>query len=716
MSFFRPLRLDLGQNPARATATIAQWPRRACPHISMRSKLLALAFSALSTIAVAQSPLTTTFANNNGGAVGGGIYFDVNVTAPSGIVVNGLEVNLGSAASTAGTIEVYTCPSSRTGNQGNSAVWTLVSSGAVTAAGAGTPSAVAIAPFTLPAGQVGMAFKAVGVAHAYTNGNGSNQTYSNGDLSLSCGEASNVAFTAPILTPRVVNCRISYDRAITTTFTSNNGLSGTSAVYFDVDVTNASGITLTGLDLALSTAAGNLGHVDVYTCPTGRAGNITTPSAWSLVGSGSVTSTGIGSPSRVVLDHSIPLSFGTVGMAITSSLGVRYTNGNGSNQNYSNTDLSIACGESSSPPFATPFSPRVANLQLLYQTGISAPQATRSNYGTGCTSTVASFYELFSTPSTFDLGNRSMTMTPAAPGYTVSSGGLFHVPGGGAVTLALGDDATVATPVLSTPFPYQGGTASQLHVCSNGFVSVAAGNTNGFTPSTLTLLNGSQTAWYCWHDYNPVTFGSGQVLFEDVAGIAYITWNGVWNFGGSSIADANTFQFQFNLASGEVKLVWGQMANSGNAYLVGYSPGGASVDPGNRDLTNALLSGFAISGADDVLTINALQRPIPGNLVGIVTGNVNPNTLFGAVILGLTQYPAGISLAPQMAGCFQYTDGSITLPLFLGNAPTQTVQLLIPNAVGLHAYAQSAIFCPGANLTLLGGISSGGIDLGIGLY
>lgn len=682
----------------------------------MHSLLLRLALPCLGSLLAAQSPLTTTFLGNNAGLAGGTICFDLNVTAPSGIVVTGLDVNLQSAANTVGTIEVYTCPVTRVGNQTNPAAWTLVAAGALTAAGGNLPSTVALPEFSLPAGSVGVALKAVGVAHRYTNGNNS---YTNPDLTLSTGEASQVAFSTPLINSRTVNCTLRYERRIQTLFAPSAGITGQDgAVHFDIDVTNVGGITVTGMDLILGGNPGTPGQVSVYTCPTGRAGNLNNASAWSLVGTGSVTSNGTVNPSRVVLDRPIPLSFGSVGVTIASTLGHRYTTGNGANQTYTNADLSIVCGEATFPPFSgNLFSPRVANLRLAYQAGLNAPQATRSNFGVGCTSQVASFYEFFGSPASFDLSNRSMTMTPATSGYAVTAGGLFVAPGAGATQLALTDDSEVLTPVLSTAFPYQGGTANQLMVCSNGFVSVATGNGVAFLPNVADLLNRSQTAWFCWHDYNPAIAGSGQVFFEEVGGVAIITWNGVWNFGSNSPAAANTFQFQFDLASGAVKLVWGQMANSGNPYLVGYSPGGPSVNPGNRDLSAALPNGFQISGSDQNLTLNALQRPIPGNHVSLVTGNINPNTLFGAVILGLQQFPAGVSLDPiGMTGCFQYTDGSITLPLFLGGAASQVTTFGIPNAPGLHAYAQSAIYCPGANLNPLGAATSGALDLGIGGY
>src|SRR5690606_9679276 len=44
-----------------------------------------------------------------------------------------------------------------------------------------------------------------------TNGTGSNETYSNADLAINCGSATNVPFTAPIFSPRVWNGTVHYN-------------------------------------------------------------------------------------------------------------------------------------------------------------------------------------------------------------------------------------------------------------------------------------------------------------------------------------------------------------------------------------------------------------------------------------------------------------------------------------------------------------------------
>src|SRR5262249_19895353 len=200
----------------------------------------------------------------------------------------------------------------------------------------------------------------------------------------------------------------------------------------------------------------------------------------------------------------------------------------------------------------------------------------------------------------------------------------------------------------------------------NGFVSVATGNGTGFTPASATMLGAPQTGWWNWHDYNPTTVGSGIIKFEEVGGIAYVTWDGVWNYAGTTAADANTFQFQLDESSGAVHLVFQTMSALGNNRLVGYSPGGASLDAGSQDLSVLLPGSISLPGADLApLALNASARPITGTSINLVTTHIPVGTALGATLLGLTQFNPGIDLTGLgMPGCFQYTSASVSL-LFL---------------------------------------------------
>src|SRR5262249_3549881 len=186
--------------------------------------------------------------------------------------------------------------------------------------------------------------------------------------------------------------------------------------------------------------------------------------------------------------------------------------------------------------------------------------------------------------------------------YSVAAGlATYQAPSGTATTLTLSDDSET-TITLTSPFHYLGGTTSSLTVCSNGFVSVASGNGTQFQPSVATLLGAPQTAWWNWHDFNPAATGSGSVKFEEILGTACITWDGVWDFGGTSAANASIWQLQFDESNGNVSWVWSTMSPLGGitntGFLVGYSPGGASTDPGTRDLSATMP--FSTGSSDSV--------------------------------------------------------------------------------------------------------------------
>jgi len=347
---------------------------------------------------------------------------------------------------------------------------------------------------------------------------------------------------------------------------------------------------------------------------------------------------------------------------------------------------------------------------------IAFPPAFNTNYGTGCVLLAdQSFYEIFATSAAFDLSNSAMTFLNAGTGYVTLPGlTTFVAPSASATTLALGDDTAVAVP-LSGLMPYgRSGLTGALTVCSNGLVSVAAGNTTGFTPSVATFLNSPQTAWWCQHDYNPAltTAGAGRVKFEEVAGVAYVTWDAVWDFGGTTAANANTFQFQFELATGNVHVVWQTMSALGNPRLVGFSEGGTSADPGSIDISAMLPTTITGSYGLLPLGLTATGTASPGGSVTLTSTNMPAASPFGLVAFGLLKFNPGLPLGISMPGCFQYNEASATV-LFL--APSTGTTFTAPTGtafLGVVIQAQSAVYAPG--VTPLGFISSNGIEITLG--
>lgn len=334
---------------------------------------------------------------------------------------------------------------------------------------------------------------------------------------------------------------------------------------------------------------------------------------------------------------------------------------------------------------------------------VPASCASSNNaYGTGCYSAFASFYENFATAAAFDLANTSMTMLLSGSGYVMLPGITTYVaPTGAATSLVLTDDSET-TVTLGSAFAYPGGSTSALTVCSNGFVSVATGNGTGFTPAVATFLSAPQSSWRSWHDLNPASAGSGQVKFEEVGSVSYVTWDGVFSFG---TTNPETFQIQFDRATGNVHFVWQTIGGFGNGFLVGYSPGGASADSGNLDISAALPATFATVAADQLpLSMTAAPAPIPGGTVTFTTNDIPEFApaagLYVAVhILSLGQIPPpGLDLGFIGApGCPAFVQTLDLTQAMVGASNSQSVSLTLPGTVSLGTvlYSQSAaLFAP----------------------
>ncbi|HLQ36902.1 MAG TPA: hypothetical protein VK348_03810 [Planctomycetota bacterium] len=168
-----------------------------------------LVLIALTTSMVAQSPLTTTFTGASLGGAGGAIYFDITVN--STVTVTGLDLNDNMFSGFPGGLRVWTCPTTRIGQQTNRSAWTLVATGACTSRGVGMPTPVLLSSFVLPAGSHGMALEGDDFfGNACTPANGTNQTCANADMAISCGEVAWPPFTTLLPGQQVVNMNLYY--------------------------------------------------------------------------------------------------------------------------------------------------------------------------------------------------------------------------------------------------------------------------------------------------------------------------------------------------------------------------------------------------------------------------------------------------------------------------------------------------------------------------
>lgn len=343
----------------------------------------------------------------------------------------------------------------------------------------------------------------------------------------------------------------------------------------------------------------------------------------------------------------------------------------------------------------------------------TCPTAFHDPYGSGCYNISDSFYQLLddATLGAAALNGQSMVMSPAGSNYLVQwGGGTYVVPSGSAVSLVVGDDGeTNYAP--SIPFPTPGGPVSPLYIGANGIISSAANTaTSGdYTPDAPTFLNSAITAFYSWHDYNPAEPGSGAVKYhEAVVGpntIAYVTWDGVENYSTPAAVNPSTMQFQLNLTTGAVTIVWQSIdANStsafGSAHLVGWSPGGPSSDGGSLNLATALPLVTSVLNVN-AMSLAAAPAPVSNAVVGTVvtytsTGMPEYSTgagiYIGMNVISLNQVPAGLDLffigAP---GCRAYVSTLDFTQAMVGLTSTNSVTITIPTLVptGTQLYSQS---------------------------
>ncbi|HZN41203.1 MAG TPA: hypothetical protein VFD82_20525 [Planctomycetota bacterium] len=362
---------------------------------------------------------------------------------------------------------------------------------------------------------------------------------------------------------------------------------------------------------------------------------------------------------------------------------------------------------------------------------------SHTTYGSGCYTTSNSFYQLTTPPavSAATLNGTAITLFPTPSGYVVLNSGTYVPPTGAAIPLVLTDDSQVATPALTIPFPYPGGTAATLMVCSNGFVSVAGGNGVGYIPTVATMLANTQTAWYAWHDYNPAAVGSGQVKFEQVnPALATITWDGVYNFSGTTVADASTMQFQFDSATGSITIAHvsvsanGHTLPAGEPHLVGYSPAGASSDPGNIAFATALP--ITVGTIQLVsLALSASPTPVSPSTTTYTTSNIPefaPSSgLYVALhILSVGQIPPpGIDLGFLGApGCALNVASLDFVQSMVGASATQSVTFNWPPGLptGTTLWSQSAaLFTPNSLPTgqnAFGATTSNGVTSSVGVW
>ncbi|MFN7587641.1 MAG: hypothetical protein ACK5UQ_03925, partial [Planctomycetota bacterium] len=172
-------------------------------------------------------------------------------------------------------------------------------------------------------------------------------------------------------------------------------------------------------------------------------------------------------------------------------------------------------------------------------------------------------------------------------------------------------------------------------------------------------------------------------------------------------------QLQFDTASGDVQFAFQAISTTvnGNAFLVGYSPGGASADPGSVDLSTALVGTINLPAADILpLTLAGATRPILGTNWSLTTSNVPASVVVGVDVFGFADPGINDLFFLGLPGCGLRSTLDV-VGGWISTGATHGYSLPLPNNpafVGTHLFTTSAALQPTANA--FGAITANGID------
>ena len=259
-------------------------------------------------------------------------------------------------------------------------------------------------------------------------------------------------------------------------------------------------------------------------------------------------------------------------------------------------------------------------------------------YGQGCYTQARSFYESF--PGTYPLssndlsGNTLLMQRNPGQGYTVLTipGATLTLPTG--TGLALPDDNFSAPIALPFTFDYPGGSTSSIIAHSNGSVILsgtpAAFFNEGNDPNTLLRAVVAALAPSLQDLLPDGATNINNVYAEpdpaNPTSVFLITWLNVPCYAAVLSTATSTFQVALidNGTDDTVEFRYQTLVNDSDSYagaaLTGFSTGGTSLNPGNRDLTAGLFSTYLNDlGA---LSLVGTPRPIMGTPVTYQVNNI----------------------------------------------------------------------------------------------
>lgn len=335
-------------------------------------------------------------------------------------------------------------------------------------------------------------------------------------------------------------------------------------------------------------------------------------------------------------------------------------------------------------------------------------KASSTVVGQGCIREFASFYEQMSTAA-FDLTNTDLQAIDTGAGYAV-----LVTPGFGPLPIGSLDPA--GGQLLSLPDDGQApaGTLG-MTVGSNGWLARGPGNSNAFVPSVTTMLSNPQEAVYTWTDLQPNT--TGQVVYEEdpATGQTRVTYDGVhgWN-----TPDPCYIQIDYNVVTGNWTVRFGVVGFANpEDWIVGYSPSGASLDPGPVDIS---ASQVLLTQANDVqpLGLEANTNPVVGASWDLSVTDIPSSTVFGLTIWGLGD-PAILDLGfLGLPGCQLRSDLDLVVGPWAPTGASYAYSIAVPTNGALNGaslFTQAATFGVPA-VTPFGAITSNGIRGVLGTF
>lgn len=483
-------------------------------------------------------------------------------------------------------------------------------------------------------------------------------------------------------------------QTLTTTYAINGGGAAGNAEYFTL-TTGLDAVTIHAIDFGMLGGPGLAGTIDVYTTPGGHAGNETNASVWTLAATCTITSSiqpGNPTPSTMSAPLAIPANT-SVGIAYvaSTSLALSMTVATAPHPfSYSACGLTLQGGSATNFPWAgSVFIPRLPNTTLYYS--VAGDCSGVETIGTGCYGRFASAYQ----ESTLDVFAQGNTMS-GIDFFNTSAGYLILPAVQSAPSIGSLDPFVLPIPSVGDDIILPVGTLG-LTMCTNGWLATGPGNSNAWVPTPALLLDQPSEQFSFWSDFQPNAGGS--IYYEESGTRALLTFDDVFAWG---TTDPNTFQFDYDSATGDCSLYFGSLSSSvSHPILIGYSPGGPNLDPGSVDIAAELSANGAIvmTNSDTLpLRLDPVGNPIQLAAASdwdLTTSDFEAGALLHVGMLGVANPGLPLDVIGLPSACTLYASPNVILPpvVITGQSSHTWTALTLPPVTqpfaGFELYAQA---------------------------